>query len=253
MLLLDEPFGALDAKVRKELRRWLRRLHDELHVTSIFVTHDQEEAREVADRVVVINQGQPNKSAPRKRFGTTRPAPLSMVFWAMSICSKGRAHDGSVKFATGLELASTEAQGANDAQAWAYIRPHELDVSRPAAGVTRVAGACWRQPDRRHCGRPGGTAELYCPAGTRSGPQSASEKLIEASANYPAHEFHTLGAARRGNLAGHAPPRQSVCRSGGRNLRQAQRLTKACRVPFFRHSLKDFYAMDLRPRAAAWP
>ena len=57
VLLLDEPFGALDAKVRKELRRWLRRLHDELHVTSIFVTHDQEEALEVADRVVVINQG----------------------------------------------------------------------------------------------------------------------------------------------------------------------------------------------------
>ena len=57
MLLLDEPFGALDAKVRKELRRWLRRLHDELHITSIFVTHDQEEALEVADRVVVMNKG----------------------------------------------------------------------------------------------------------------------------------------------------------------------------------------------------
>jgi len=55
--LLDEPFGALDAKVRKELRRWLRQLHDELHVTTIFVTHDQEEALEVADRVVVMNQG----------------------------------------------------------------------------------------------------------------------------------------------------------------------------------------------------
>src|SRR5690606_33304313 len=52
VLLLDEPFGALDAKVRKELRRWLRKLHDELHITSIFVTHDQEEALEVADRVV---------------------------------------------------------------------------------------------------------------------------------------------------------------------------------------------------------
>ena len=57
VLLLDEPFGALDAKVRKELRRWLRRLHDDLHVTSIFVTHDQEEALEVADRVVLMNQG----------------------------------------------------------------------------------------------------------------------------------------------------------------------------------------------------
>ncbi len=57
VLLLDEPFGALDAKVRKELRRWLRRLHDEMHVTSVFVTHDQEEALEVADRVVVMNEG----------------------------------------------------------------------------------------------------------------------------------------------------------------------------------------------------
>ena len=57
VLLLDEPFGALDAKVRQELRRWLRRLHDELHVTSLFVTHDQEEALEVADRVVVMNEG----------------------------------------------------------------------------------------------------------------------------------------------------------------------------------------------------
>ncbi len=57
VLLLDEPFGALDAQVRAELRRWLRRLHDEIHVTSVFVTHDQEEALEVADRIVVMNQG----------------------------------------------------------------------------------------------------------------------------------------------------------------------------------------------------
>ncbi|MDF6951066.1 ATP-binding cassette domain-containing protein, partial [Escherichia coli] len=56
VLLLDEPFGALDAKVRKELRRWLRRLHDDLHVTSLFVTHDQEEALEVADNVVLMNR-----------------------------------------------------------------------------------------------------------------------------------------------------------------------------------------------------
>jgi sulfate transport system ATP-binding protein len=57
VLLLDEPFGALDAQVRKELRRWLRRLHDEVHVTSLFVTHDQDEALEVADRVIVLNKG----------------------------------------------------------------------------------------------------------------------------------------------------------------------------------------------------
>src|SRR5207248_6267621 len=58
VLLLDEPFGALDAKVRKELRDWLRRLHDEVHVTTLFVTHDQEEAMEVADHVAVLNRGQ---------------------------------------------------------------------------------------------------------------------------------------------------------------------------------------------------
>ncbi|WP_084076902.1 sulfate/molybdate ABC transporter ATP-binding protein [Demequina sp. NBRC 110057] len=57
VLLLDEPFGALDAQVRKELRQWLRRLHDEVHVTTVFVTHDQEEALEVADQIVVINEG----------------------------------------------------------------------------------------------------------------------------------------------------------------------------------------------------
>jgi sulfate transport system ATP-binding protein len=57
VLLLDEPFGALDAQVRKELRAWLRRLHDEVHVTTVFVTHDQEEAMEVADRIVVMNKG----------------------------------------------------------------------------------------------------------------------------------------------------------------------------------------------------
>ncbi len=57
VLLLDEPFSALDAKVRLELRRWLRKLHDEIHITTLFVTHDQEEALELADRIVVINKG----------------------------------------------------------------------------------------------------------------------------------------------------------------------------------------------------
>ena len=82
VLLLDEPFGALDAKVRKELRRWLRRLHDELHVTSVFVTHDQEEALEVADRVVVMNHGRIEQVGtpdevyhpPRRRSSTASSA-----------------------------------------------------------------------------------------------------------------------------------------------------------------------------------
>jgi len=69
VLLLDEPFGALDARVRKELRAWLRRLHDEVHVTTIIVTHDQEEAMEVAGQIVVINQGRVEQvGAPRELY-----------------------------------------------------------------------------------------------------------------------------------------------------------------------------------------
>ena len=64
VLLLDEPFGALDAKVRKELRTWLRRLHDEMHVTTIFVTHDQEEAMDVAEQIVVVNDGLVEQTGP---------------------------------------------------------------------------------------------------------------------------------------------------------------------------------------------
>ena len=69
VLLLDEPFGALDAKVRAELRAWLRRLHDEVHVTTVLVTHDQEEAMEVADRIVVLNDGRIEQvGAPRELY-----------------------------------------------------------------------------------------------------------------------------------------------------------------------------------------
>ena len=80
VLLLDEPFGALDAKVRKELRRWLRRLHDELHVTSVFVTHDQEEALEVADRVVRDEPG-PHRAGRHARRGLRPPGH------AVRVCS----------------------------------------------------------------------------------------------------------------------------------------------------------------------
>ena len=74
VLLLDEPFGALDARVRKELRRWLRRLHDELGITSVFVTHDQEEALELADRVVVMNHGRIEQVGDARARSTTSPA-----------------------------------------------------------------------------------------------------------------------------------------------------------------------------------
>ena len=73
MLLLDEPFGALDAKVRKDLRAWLRNLHDEMHVTTIFVTHDQEEAMDVAEQLVVMNEGRVEQSGSPTTSTTTPP------------------------------------------------------------------------------------------------------------------------------------------------------------------------------------
>jgi sulfate transport system ATP-binding protein len=93
VLLLDEPFGALDAKVRKELRRWLRRLHDELHVTSIFVTHDQEEALEVADQVVLMNKGKSSRSARPRGL---QPSGLAFVYGFLGNVNlfHGRVHEG---------------------------------------------------------------------------------------------------------------------------------------------------------------
>ena len=78
MLLLDEPFGALDAKVREELRAWLRRLHDEMHVTTLFVTHDQEEAMDVAEQIVVMNDGQVEQAGGAAR-STSTPRPSSSM------------------------------------------------------------------------------------------------------------------------------------------------------------------------------
>ena len=104
VLLLDEPFGALDAKVRQELRQWLRRLHDEIHVTSVFVTHDQEEAFEVADRVVVMNHGKIEQvGTPEEVF--EHPAnPFVMDFLGNVNVFHGRVERGKARRA-GLEVA----------------------------------------------------------------------------------------------------------------------------------------------------
>jgi sulfate transport system ATP-binding protein len=106
VLLLDEPFGALDAKVRKELRRWLRRLHDEMHVTSVFVTHDQEEALEVADRIVVMNHGAIEQQGAPDDVYQHPATPFVYEFL------------GDVNLFHGRE----------------YVRPHEIDVYRDAVG-----------------------------------------------------------------------------------------------------------------------
>jgi sulfate transport system ATP-binding protein len=103
VLLLDEPFGALDAKVRKELRRWLRRLHDEMHVTSVFVTHDQEEAMEVADRVVVMNAGKIEQQGAPDQVYDHPATPFVLQFLGdVNLFRRGDETD--------------------------YVRPHEIDI-----------------------------------------------------------------------------------------------------------------------------
>jgi sulfate transport system ATP-binding protein len=144
VLLLDEPFGALDAKVRKELRRWLRRLHDELHVTSIFVTHDQEEALEVADRVVLMNRGQIEQIGTPQAVWEHPASPFVYGFLGDVNLFHGRAHEGQLHLGEGVALAAPEHPQAQDARAFAYVRPHDLEVQRHTPGAEGIVAALQR-------------------------------------------------------------------------------------------------------------
>jgi len=130
VLLLDEPFGALDAKVRVELRRWLRRLHDEIHVTSVFVTHDQDEALEVADRIVVMNEGRIEQvGTPEEVY--ERPAnPFVYNFLGNVNLFHGRVDKGEARIGD-ISVDLPEGQAVNcDGPAVAYVRPYDIEINR---------------------------------------------------------------------------------------------------------------------------
>jgi sulfate transport system ATP-binding protein len=126
VLLLDEPFGALDAKVRKELRRWLRQLHDEIHVTSVFVTHDQEEALEVSDRVVVINKGKVEQIGTPESVYDHPATPFVANFLGSVNLFHGRVEDGHLHL--GDDALALGATDGSDGKAVAFVRPHEFDL-----------------------------------------------------------------------------------------------------------------------------
>ncbi len=140
VLLLDEPFSALDAKVRQELRRWLRKLHDDIHVTSIFVTHDQEEALELADRIVVINKGKiEQQGSPQEVYDHPANAFVYNFLGNVNVFH-GRVHDGKVLVGDHLiegkhELDLNEAKNGQ-----AFIRPHEIGISRIRSGENDLVG-----------------------------------------------------------------------------------------------------------------
>jgi len=138
VLLLDEPFGSLDAKVRQELRRWLRRLHDEIRLTSVFVTHDQEEALEVADRVVVMNQGRVEQvGSPEEIF--ERPAtPFVIRFMGNVNVFHGRVQNGKAHLGP-LALDYPEHPHAEERAAEGFTRPYDLDVER----TDEAGGGLW--------------------------------------------------------------------------------------------------------------
>src|SRR5690554_6000451 len=126
VLLLDEPFGALDAKVRKELRRWLRKLHDELHITSIFVTHDQEEALEVADRVVLMNQGRVEQVGTPEEVYNRPATPFVYSFLGSVNLFNGRTEQNRMLIGKNSfhHVHSLDA----GADVFAFARPHEIKI-----------------------------------------------------------------------------------------------------------------------------
>ncbi len=133
VLLLDEPFGALDAKVRQDLRRWLRRLHDELHITSVFVTHDQDEALEVADRVVVMNQARIEQVGTPEEVFYHPASEFVMRFIGNVNIFHGRIRSGKAFFGD-FALEHNGRNGADGAGARLLVRPENLELHREEPG-----------------------------------------------------------------------------------------------------------------------
>ncbi|MCD6076224.1 MAG: putative type sulfate/molybdate transport system, ATP-binding component [Ramlibacter sp.] len=210
VLLLDEPFGALDAKVRKELRRWLRRLHDELHVTSIFVTHDQEEALEVADRVVLMNAGDIEQVGTPQEVWDHPASPFVYGFLGDVNLFRGRAHEGEVHL-EGLQLASPEHADAQNARASAYVRPHDLDVQRYAPGAAVDAEGKPRgivaRLTRAIVVGPVARLELLQADGNKAVDNAGAEAIIEAQ--IPSEQFREMGL-REGEMLVVTPRRARV-------------------------------------------
>ncbi|HVL01014.1 MAG TPA: sulfate ABC transporter ATP-binding protein [Dongiaceae bacterium] len=127
VLLLDEPFGALDAKVRKELRRWLRQLHNELHITSIFVTHDQEEALEVADTIVLMDKGRIEQVGTPEEVYVHPATPFVYGFLGSANLFRGRIDNNKVLIGED-SVPHGSSSLRHGADVYAFVRPHELDI-----------------------------------------------------------------------------------------------------------------------------
>jgi sulfate transport system ATP-binding protein len=137
VLLLDEPFGALDARVRKELRAWLRRLHDEINIACVFVTHDQEEALEVSDRVAIMSKGEIEQVGTPQGVYEHPANPFVYNFLGNVNLFHGRIDSGKARIGA-IEVDAPEHADSVDAPAVAYARPHEMEVSRTVSGPDAI-------------------------------------------------------------------------------------------------------------------
>jgi sulfate/thiosulfate transport system ATP-binding protein len=177
ILLLDEPFGALDAKVRKELRRWLRQLHDEIHITSVFVTHDQEEALELADRVVVLNKGYVQQVGTSDEVYEQPGNAFVHHFIGESLAVPVTIQSGGVHFA-GRKL-DLDSHGLSDGRASLFIRPYEVAIVPQSSGAAFIGVV-----KRVHGFGPARRVEIALR-------EAGREHLIEVNA--PRHEAIGIG------------------------------------------------------------
>jgi len=153
VLLLDEPFGALDAKVRKELRRWLRQLHEEIPVTTLFVTHDRDEALEVAGRVAVLRDGRIEQIGTPEQIYDQPASAFVYDFLGNVNLFHGQSHGGAVKIGD-EEFAVTEKGDSSETPAVAFVRPHDIRISREPRGHATLAARVIR------CHTAGPSAQL---------------------------------------------------------------------------------------------
>jgi sulfate transport system ATP-binding protein len=182
VLLLDEPFGALDAKVRKELRRWLRRLHDDMQLTSIFVTHDQEEALELADRIAVMRDGRIEQIGSPSEIYHHPATAYVYEFLGNANRLRCRINRGRANVA-GLDLPAPEHPDLRDAPGVAFVRPHDLVIgdARQSGLEARVRQVFVAGPAIRvelALLTTGDTLEAEMPHGTDLGGLIVPDKLV---------------------------------------------------------------------------
>ena len=139
LLLLDEPFGALDAAVRKDLRRWLRRLHDEIHITSVLVTHDQEEALEVSDQVVIMNAGRVEQvGSPETIYRSPANSFVYRFLGSVNVFQGRIQEDRLVHYRP--DSGDRETLSLEEREHRIYVRPHEFELSKKREYVSDLEG-----------------------------------------------------------------------------------------------------------------